>query len=107
MKETDIQATICEYLQLKMNQNKLLFWRANTTSVYDPTRKVFRSMPKYALKGVADIIVIKDGFAIFLEIKKKGTYQSKEQKEFERLAKLNGSEYYVIRDLDEVIEIGL
>ncbi len=64
-------------------------------------------MPKYALKGVPDIIVIKDGWFVGLEIKNKGKYQSKEQKEFEKNCKGAGGEYYVIRSVDQLKEIGL
>jgi hypothetical protein len=106
VKESDIQKTVCEYLERK----GYFFWRQNTTPVYDPKRKVFRAMPKYALKGVADIVCFdktKTGIAIFLEIKKPKTYQSKEQKEFEVKCKDFGAEYYVIRRLEDLIEIGL
>lgn len=101
--ENAIQNTICEYLALK----KHFFWRQNTTPVYDPKRKVFRSMPKYSMKGVADIIVITDGgFAVFLEVKDKAK-QSPEQKEFERRCKEKGCEYYVVKSLEQVKDIGL
>lgn len=107
MLERDIQNTICEYLSIKMRQGKLMFWRQNTQATYDPIGKKFRSMPKYALKGVADIIVVKEGWAIFLEVKTPKTKQSEDQKEFEKLVKENKGEYYVVRSLDQVIEIGL
>lgn len=107
MLEKEIQNTICEYLSLKMRQGKLMFWRNNTVGMYDPKQQVFRAMPKYALKGVADIIVIKDGFAIFLEVKRKGTKQSPDQIAFEKLVKANSGEYYVVRSLEDVQEVGL
>jgi len=46
----------------------------------------FRRMPKYAMRGVADIIVIHTGRLSFLEVKRPGTYQSPDQKEFQKLA---------------------
>jgi succinylglutamate desuccinylase len=106
MKESDIQKAVCEYLERK----GYFFWRQNNTPVYDPTRKVYRAMPKYALKGVPDVICFdktKTGIAIFLEIKKPKTYQSKEQKEFETKSQDFGCEYYVIRSLDDLVKIGL
>jgi hypothetical protein len=104
MKESDVQRQICDYLACK----KHFFWRQNTTPIYDPTRKSFRRMPKYSMKGVADIVVITDGgYAVFLEIKKKGSYQSPDQKEFQRRCEEKGCEYYVVRDLSELTEIGL
>lgn len=53
-KESDIQRAICDCLALK----KHFFWRQNTTPIFDPTKKTFRKMPKYSLKGVPDIIVL-------------------------------------------------
>jgi hypothetical protein len=103
MRESNIQNSICEYLSYK----KHFFWRNNTTGVFDPVRKTFRSKPKYALNGVPDIIVIRDGFFIGLEVKKAKTYQSKDQKEFERKCKDAGGEYYVVRSIKDVQDIGL
>jgi len=103
-KETDIQRSICDHLSLR----KHFFWRTNTTPIYDVTRQSFRAMPKYALKGVPDIIVIDDtGRFIGLECKKKGSYQSSEQKDFEKRCKEKGAEYYVVRSIDDVKNIGL
>lgn len=102
-KETDIQRTICDYLQLK----NYFFWRTNTTPIYDPTRKAFRAMPKYALKGVPDIILVLDGVFVGLEVKTRSGRQSEQQKEFEKKLKNSGGKYYVVRSVEDVIEIGL
>lgn len=102
-KESDIQRTICDYLALK----KHFFWRQNTTPVFDPTKKSFRRMPKYSMKGVPDIIVLWKSFPVFLEVKAKGKVQSPEQKEFQAKCEKQGIEYYVVRKLSEVQEIGL
>ena len=107
--EKEIQNTICEYLTLKMNQGKLMFWRQNTAPTIQKMGDTwaFRRMSKYTLKGVADIIIVKDGWAIFLEVKRKNTKQSADQIEFERLVKKNGAEYNIVRSLEDVIELGL
>ena len=102
-KESDIQLAVCDYLSLR----KHFFWRNNNVPMYDPTRGAYRAMPKYGMKGVPDVIVIKDGFFIGLEIKTRKGKQSPEQKEFERRAKEAGAEYYVIKGVDELQEIGL
>lgn len=102
--ENDIQNAVCEYLTYKRH----FFWRQNTTGVYDPAKKTFRKLPKYAMKGVPDIIVITDGgYAVFLEIKKKSGYLSPEQKTFQALCKERGAEYYCIRDVAELAPLGL
>ena len=100
-KETDIQRAICDYLSLK----KHFFWRQNTVPVFD--KGFYRPMPKYSMNGLPDIIVIKDGFFIGLEVKRPKTKQSESQLLFEELCHKAGGEYYVVRSIDDVKEIGL
>ena len=104
MSESDILRAICDYLEIK----HYFFWRANNTPVFDAKRGQFRAFPKYAIKGLPDIQIITDGgFSVFLEVKQKGKYQSKDQKEFEKRCKEVGAEYHVVRSLDDMKEIGL
>ena len=103
MKETDIQKAICDYLALK----KHFFWRQNTSPVYNKEKGRYRAMPKYSMNGIPDIIVIKDGFFIGLEVKTLKTSLSEYQKIFRDKCKESGAEYYVVRSIDDVIEIGL
>ena len=100
--EKDIQNAICEYLAIK----KHYFWRSNNIPVFDPTRKLFRRMPAYSIKGVSDLILLKNGVAYFLEVKRPKTYQSPEQKEFEKNVKSNGCVYKVVRSVDDVRLLG-
>ena len=103
-KESDIQGAVCEYLEYK----KHFFFRSNNIPVYMPDKHIFRAMPKYAPKGLPDIQVLtKEGFSVFLEVKRKGSYQSPDQKEFEAKCKERGIEYYVVRSISDVIKIGL
>ena len=103
--EKDIQRAICDYLALK----KHFFWRNNNTPIFqfDKDKPRFRSMPKYTMKGRPDIEVIKDGYYIALEVKRKNTKQSPEQKEFEKNCKEAGGEYWVVRSIEDVKELGL
>jgi hypothetical protein len=106
MRETDIQNSICEYLAVK----KHFFFRLNNIPAFskNPDGSIrMRRLPKYTPRGLPDIIVIKDGYFIGLEVKKPKTYQSKEQKEIEKQIKEAGGEYYVVRSIDKLIEIGL
>lgn len=100
--ENQVLQAIGDYLTRK----KYFFFRVNQIPVYEPTRKVFRAMPKYSKKGVPDLILIKDGWFIGLEVKDKGK-QSKDQKEFETGCKKAGAEYYLVRSIDDLKEIGL
>lgn len=105
MTETQIQSSIIDYLMLLENQGKLFLHRVNNMGVYDPKRKAYRVFPKGAKKGFPDIIVIKNGFLIGLEVKTGEGKQSNNQKEVEKKLKKHGAAYYVVRSLEEVVGI--
>jgi len=105
-KESDIQNTICEYLETR----RRCFFRLNNIPAFD--RKAgggitMRRLPKYTPKGLPDIVVIAGGAFIGLEVKTKIGKQSKEQKEFEALIKKHSGQYHVVRSVEDVIAIGL
>ncbi len=66
MKESDVLKAICDYLTLRRHSLS----EAITSPVYDTIGKRFRSLPKYTMKGVPDIILIKNGQYIGLEVKR-------------------------------------
>ena len=101
-KESDISNSICEYLTIK----KHYFWRTNNIPVFDPRKKVFHRMPKYSVKGVSDLILLKNGIAYFLEVKRKNTKQSPSQLLFEAMVRKGGAEYFIVRSVDDVIKLG-
>jgi len=103
MSEIEIQNSICEYLTVK----KHFFWRCNNVPIFDATKKTFRRMPKYSMKGVADIIILYQGRAIFLEVKMPKRYQSRHQKEFEKGVTDAGSCYHLVTSIDDVIKLKL
>ncbi len=103
MKETEILYSICEYLQWK----KYFFWRNNTIPVYSVKNDSYIRMPKYSRTGLPDIIVINDGFAIGLEVKQPKGKQSPNQKQIEIEWKEAGGEYYLVKSIDDVKEVGL
>ncbi len=101
--EGQIVNAICDYLALK----KRFFYRNNNTPIYDPARKTFRAMPKYTMRGIPDIICVKDGRYIGIEVKTdKGTL-SEHQHEFGRGLTLAGGDYVVARCIDDVQRPGL
>lgn len=102
-KESNIQLAICDYLALK----KVFFWRQNTTPVFDTKTKFYRPMPKYSMRGVPDIIIIKNGKFIGLEVKRPKGKQSDSQLEFQKNCILNKAEYFVVTSIDDVIKLGL
>ena len=103
--ENNVLSSICDYLQMRKGRKGYLFWRANNLTVFNG--KEFRALPKYSMKGVPDINLIYNGQYIGLECKTHKGKQSDNQKEFERLCKEAGAEYYVVRSVDDVIKLGL
>ena len=102
IKEIDIQKQIIQYLQYLENQDKLFFSRVNTTGIYDSKTKAHRKLPVGVKRGFADILVIIKGQAIFLEVKRKGSYQSEFQKTFQQSVEINKACYFVVRSIEEV-----
>lgn len=100
--ETDVQSSIIDYLTIEETLGHLTFQRINNIPVYDDKIKKYRRMPKGTKKGYPDIIVLKRGRFIGLEIKKSsGGKQSIHQKEMEKLIKNQNGEYYLITSLEE------
>lgn len=95
---------LCEYLALK----KRFFWRQNTTPMFDPKFGGYRAMPKYAMKGVPDIIVVTDGgYVVFLEVKRPNGKLSPDQVVFQALCKKFGAEYHIVWSIEQLKELGL
>lgn len=63
-------------------------------------------MPAHALKGVPDIILIKSGQFIGLEVKTDIGRLSPDQVEFARRSKEAGAIYHVVRSIDDVQRLG-
>lgn len=101
--ESQIQCSICEYLERK----RRFFSRVNNIPVFDPKRKTFRALPKYTRKGFPDIIVFHNGDTICLEVKAPKGMLSQDQKLFKADCEKHRIEYYVVRSIEDVIEIGL
>lgn len=75
--------------------------------MYDSKKKIFRKLPKHAKCGVPDIIVIKKGQFIGLEVKSAIGKQSEDQKKFEIHTTDNGGFYYIVRSVEDVKKLGL
>jgi hypothetical protein len=102
-REVDIQGAILDYLGARRH----FFFRTNNIPVFDKSRGAFRALPKYTPKGIADIIVVHVGRPYFLEVKRPGSYQRPEQKDFQRQAELAGALYATVRSIEDVQKLGL
>ena len=99
LKEKDIESLILDYL----NKRGIFAFKVNTVGIFDPVKKVYRSMGKFTLKGTSDILgIMKGGRFLAIEVKSKRGKVSKEQKAFlYRVNKLGGLGF-VARSLEEV-----
>ena len=102
-KETDIQLAICEYLKMR----GYFFWRQNTAPTFEKGRNCFRRMSKFAINGVPDIILVKEGKFWGIEVKSAVGRISANQKIFRDLLEDNGGEYFIARSVEDVMEQGL
>lgn len=107
MTETQLQRAICDYLAY---QPDIMFWRQNQSGSFytgkDGKRK-FRKPPTYAKNGVPDVIVVKDGRFIGLEVKTPKGRQSDAQKAFQEELEKNGGEYHIVRSVDDVVKLNI
>jgi len=102
--EADVLRACLDYLALDPNRIGYVFWRQNTAPTYEPTRQQYRAMPKYARKGVPDIIVLLPPHGRFLGIEVKGPQgrQSPEQKGFQFDIERAGGLYWIVRSVDDL-----
>lgn len=111
MKEGELKLAIEEYLQYGQNQGKWMFLRLNAgdfIEVRGNTRRRIKGCPK----GTADFFVLTSfqcGLWIprpmFLELKSHTGKQTKEQKEFQEMVTVHCAGYYIIRSVEELMEI--
>jgi hypothetical protein len=100
--EKDIQRKICDWLALM----GYFFWRSNNIPVFGRSNdgvKRFRALPKYTPKGLPDIICIKKGWFIGIEVKRQGFKASMEQLQMGASIVSNGGLYFVVTSLPEVM----
>lgn len=103
-----IQREICGYLEKRGH----LFFRTNNTPTYDPKLNNgyggYRSQSRWSQPGLPDICVIDDtGHFIGLEVKTPKGRQSADQKLFEKKCEARAAEYYVVRSVEDVKNVGL
>lgn len=104
--EGEIQNVICEYLEMK----RRFFFRLNNIPAFNRGANgsvTMRRLPKFTPRGLPDIIVVAGGQFIALEVKSAIGKQSPDQKIIQSDIEKHGGRYYLVRSLDDVINIGL
>jgi len=119
LSENEIQRAIKDYLQILENQGKLMFIRNNSGAMPVKGQNGKIRYIKFGKKGSADILVWKPSAewddlayrevnvvrAIALEIKSSTGKISPAQKEWQEKFEKLGGEYYIVRSVEEVVEI--
>jgi hypothetical protein len=88
--ECEIQSTIHDYLAYR----KHFVVRLNNIPAFNRNADGsirMRRLSKGAVRGLADIIVVHMGRTYFLEVKRRGAYQSPEQRAFQARAEQAGA----------------
>lgn len=103
--EKSVQSAVLQYLGTLENMGKVYYFRNNSFQGSFERSNGSRGYIRNSKQGVPDIIVCYKGKWIGLELKGTKGVQSDYQKQAEAAIKLAGGEYYIIRDLQEVIDI--
>ncbi len=95
-KESDIQRTILEYLEIK----KIFHYR-NNSGAFVKDKHFYR----FGAVGSPDIICVKDGKYIGIEVKGKTGKQSDGQIKFQEELESAGGVYILARGLDDIMKV--
>jgi hypothetical protein len=100
--EKDIQREICDYL----HEQGYFFWRQNNTPIFDRKFGGFRAMTKYTPKGLPDILILKNGKFIGLEVKVPDYWKfTDDQINMRENFHSHGGYYYLVTSLIEAQDI--
>lgn len=100
-KEKDVQRAILDYLELRGE----FYYRNNTGAfVFPATDHSARRFIRASTKGAPDIVVVRDGKYIGVEVKGTDGRQSEDQMDFARRLIKAGGEYILAHSLDGFIQ---
>lgn len=100
--EKQLESAILDYLNILP---KCYAIKVNNTGIFDPNRKVYRTLKnKHSPKGVSDIVGSYNGRALFIEVKAPGKIKnvSKEQMEFLERMRQTGAIAFAADSIDVV-----
>jgi len=92
--------TITRYVMAYLSLRGHEPMRNNTSGVYDPYARRFRTGPRSA-RGSGDILCCMNGKWLEIEVKAKRDKQSEQQLDRERRIKAAGGMYFVVHSRDE------
>lgn len=100
---SELVSALCDYLALRRH----FFYRSNNVPVFDRARGAYRALPKYTMKGIPDITVVKDGRYIGIEAKAGSGRLSADQIQFKNDVERAGGTYLLARSIDDLRTKGL
>jgi hypothetical protein len=106
LSESDIQIQVADLLRLHERARGFIF--TSIPNEGKDRRNIKRLMKLIRMglrKGAGDLLIVRKGQAYFLEIKKPGGTQSKDQLEFEADAIASGAYYALAYSFDEAVKI--
>ncbi len=101
MKESVIQRGIMDYLTMIQRQQNIYWFRAGSGAIKTEQGRFFKT----GRPGCPDIVAIKDGKFIGLEVKTINGRQSPAQKIAEKEIINAGGEYHIVRSISDVKKI--
>ncbi len=113
MKESELKSAVADFLTIGETQGKWFWLRLNAGSfILTDKDGNFRRRVIGARKGTADYMVIESYdpdkpscLVYFLELKSEKGTTTKAQDEFAELVREQGAEYFIIRSIEEVMEV--
>jgi hypothetical protein len=98
LSEAQIEDQILQFLNL----SGWFAWKNITAGYFDEEKGHYRKhVSRWAITGSSDIIALKDGITLFLEVKTEKGRQSDAQKAFEMRVKEKGNKYHIIRSVED------
>ena len=106
--EADLQIQVADLLRLHEESRHFIFW-STPNELLGSARsngglgRMARFKRMGLRSGVADMVIVKNGCALFLELKSEVGRQSENQKQFQSDVIDAGAEYAIAHNIDEAI----
>jgi hypothetical protein len=102
LRERDIQKQITDHLSYRH-----IFWYRQNTGAMTGEYKGKKRFVRFSTPGAPDIVCVRAGLFIGIEVKEPGGVQSKDQVKFENELTMAGGKYILAHSLEDVLkEIG-
>jgi len=101
-KESAIERDILRYLN---DGGRCYAWKVHSVGVFDSGSGSYRKSSPFAVNGISDVIAIRDGQVLFLEIKTPHGKQSQDQIKFQKAIRSKGGVYEILTSVDDAEEL--